>query len=59
MRIGTWNVKTPNTVGKLENLKSKMERLNLNVIGISEVRWPVDNDFRREKMKNETILERS
>ncbi|XKL69414.1 hypothetical protein PGB90_007183 [Kerria lacca] len=43
--VGTWNVRTLNEVGKLKNLKKEMERMSLDVIGISEVRWPEDCDF--------------
>ncbi|XKL59324.1 hypothetical protein PGB90_000340 [Kerria lacca] len=38
-------VGTLNEVGKLENLKKEMERMSMDVIGISEVRWPEDCDF--------------
>ncbi len=43
--IGTWNVRTLNEVGKLENLKKEMRRMNLDVMGISEMRWPEEKDF--------------
>ena len=38
IKIGTWNVRTMNVKGKLENVKQEMKRYNLNVLGISEVR---------------------
>ncbi|CAF1383966.1 unnamed protein product, partial [Adineta ricciae] len=38
-RIGTWNVRTMFQKGKLENAKKEMKRLQLNVLGLSEVRW--------------------
>ncbi|CAF1561697.1 unnamed protein product [Adineta ricciae] len=38
-RIGTWNVRTMFQKGKLENVKKEMKRLQLNVLGLSEVRW--------------------
>ncbi|XKL65782.1 hypothetical protein PGB90_009202 [Kerria lacca] len=43
--VGTWNVRTLNEIGKLEHLKKEMKRMSLDVIGISEVRWPEDCDF--------------
>jgi exonuclease III len=38
-RIGTWNVRTLNQGGKLENLKKEMEKNGVSVMGVSEVRW--------------------
>ena len=37
-RIGTWNVRSMNQ-GKLEVVKQKMARMNVNILGISEVKW--------------------
>ena len=45
IKIGTWNVRTMNVKGKLENVKQEMKRYNLNVLGISEVRWTEEGDF--------------
>ena len=36
--IGTWNVRSMNE-GKLEVVKQEMTRVNINVLGISELRW--------------------
>ena len=36
--IGTWNVKSMNK-GKLEVVKQKMPRVNINLLGISELQW--------------------
>ena len=36
--IGTWNVRSMN-IGKLEIVKNEMERNNLDLLGISEMRW--------------------
>ena len=38
-RIATWNVNTLYQAGKFENLKKEARRMNLDVIGVSEVRW--------------------
>uniref|UniRef100_A0A8D8ZLR6 Craniofacial development protein 2 n=1 Tax=Cacopsylla melanoneura TaxID=428564 RepID=A0A8D8ZLR6_9HEMI len=40
IRIGTWNVKTMNQGGKIHNAIQEMTRLNLNFLGVSEMRWP-------------------
>ena len=49
LRIGTWNVRTMNRKGKLENLKREMERNSLDVVGVSEMRWRGEGDFWSEK----------
>ena len=36
--IGTWNVRSMNQ-GKLEVVKQEMARVNVNVLGISEIKW--------------------
>ena len=36
--IGTWNVRSMNQ-GKLEVVKQAMARMNINIIGISELKW--------------------
>ena len=38
MRIGTWNVRTLNKEGKLENLILELERNNIDIAGLGEVR---------------------
>ena len=38
--IETWNVRSMNQ-GKLEVVKHKMARMNINILGISEVKWTV------------------
>src|SRR5918995_6973269 len=43
--IGTWNVRTMNEKGKLENVKMEMKRYGLSVLGLSEVRWKGQGDF--------------
>ena len=37
--IGTWNVRSMNQ-GKLEAVKQEMARVNVNILGISELKWP-------------------
>ena len=36
--IGTWNVRFINQ-GKLEAVKQEMARVNVDILGISELRW--------------------
>ena len=36
--IGTWNVRSMNQ-GKLEVVKQEMARVNINILGISELEW--------------------
>ena len=36
--IGTWNVRSMNQ-GKLEVVKQEMARGNINILGISELKW--------------------
>ena len=39
-RIGTWNVLTLAQQGKLAQLANEASRLKLEILGLSEVRWP-------------------
>ena len=36
--IGTWNVRSMNQ-GKLEAVKQEMARVNIGILGISELKW--------------------
>ena len=42
--IGTWNVTSMNQ-GKLEVVKLEMARVNVNVLGISELKWTGMGEF--------------
>src|SRR5574337_60096 len=42
--IGTWNVRSMNQ-GKLEVVKQEMARLNINILGISELKWTEMGEF--------------
>jgi hypothetical protein len=44
--IGTWNVRTLNQGGKLENLKKETEKNGVSVMGVSEVRWKGQGEIR-------------
>ena len=42
--IGTWNVRSMNE-GKLEVVKQEMARVNINNLGISELKWTGMGEF--------------
>ena len=42
--IGTWNVRSMNQ-GKLEVVKQDMARVNINDLGISELKWTGMGEF--------------
>ena len=42
--IGTWNVKSMNQ-GKLEVIKQEMARVNIDILGISKLKWTGMGDF--------------
>ena len=51
LKIGTWNVRTMNKVGKLEEVNREMERYGLNILGIIEVRWKGQGDFESDGVR--------
>ena len=38
--LGTWNVRTLAQAGKSKNVQSEMNRLGINILDVSETRWP-------------------
>ena len=42
--IGTWNVRSMNQ-GKLEVVKQEMTRVNIDILGISELKWTEMGEF--------------
>ena len=42
--IGTWNVRSTNQ-GKLEVVKQEMVRVNISILGISELKWTGMEEF--------------
>ena len=44
MFIGTWTVRSVNQ-GKLEVVKQEMTRLNINILGISKLKWTGMGEF--------------
>jgi hypothetical protein len=45
-KIGTWNVRTLNRGGRLENLKKEMQNNAVSILGVSEVRWKGQGEIR-------------
>lgn len=48
-RFGQWNVRTLYQAGKFDQLEAECERLKLDVVGVSEVRWNGSGEFRSKK----------
>ena len=42
--MGTWNVRSMN-LGKLEVIKQEMARVNVDILGISKLRWTGMGEF--------------
>ena len=42
--VGTWNVRSMNQ-GKLKVVKQEMARVNINILGISELKWTGMGEF--------------
>ena len=42
--VGTWNVSSMNQ-GKLQVVKQEMARVNINILGISELKWTGMGEF--------------
>ena len=45
--LGTWNVRSMNQ-GKLHMVKQETVRVNINIIGISELKWTGMGEFKSE-----------
>ena len=46
--IGTWNVSSMNQ-GKLEVVKQEMARVNVDILGISELKWTGMGEFNSDE----------
>ena len=42
--IGTWNVRSRN-LGKLDVVKQEMARINIDILGVSELKWTGKGKF--------------
>ena len=45
--IGTWTVRSMNQ-GKLEVVKQEMAKVNINILGISELKWTRMGEFKSD-----------
>ena len=45
--IGTWNVRSMNQ-GKLKGVKQEMARVNVNILGISKLKWASMGEYNSE-----------
>ena len=45
--LGTWNVRSINQ-GKLAVVKQEMASVNINILGISELRWTEKGEFKSD-----------
>ena len=48
LRIGTWNVRTMDPLGKLELLLEELDRINLDIVGLCETRWNGEGELKPE-----------
>ena len=47
--MGTWNVRSMNQ-GKLEVVKQEMARVNIYILGISELKWTRMGEFNSDEL---------
>ena len=53
--IGTWNVRSINQ-DKLEVIKQEMTRVNVNILGISELKWTGIGKFTQMTIISTTVV---
>ena len=51
--IGTWNIRSMNQ-GKLEVIKQEMARVNVDILGISELKWTGMGEFNSDDHQSTT-----
>ena len=49
LNIGTWNVRTLYRSGKLDNAVQEMNRMSIDILGLSEVRWTENGIIAKDK----------
>ena len=52
--IGTWNVRSMNQ-GKLEVVKQEMARVNVDILGISELKWTGKGELNQMTIISTTV----
>ena len=52
--IGTWNVRSMNQ-GKLKVVKQEMARMNVDILGISELKWTGMGEFNSDDRLSTTV----
>ena len=52
--IGTWNVRSMNQ-GKLEVVKEEMSRVNVNILGLSVLKWTGMGEFNSMTIISTTV----
>ena len=52
--IGTWNVRSMNQ-GKLEVVKQEMARVNINILGISKLKWTGMGEFNSDNITSTIV----
>ena len=58
-RIGAWNIRSTNQ-GKLEMVKQEMARVNIDILGLRELKWTGMGEFNSDaamKLKDACSLE--
>ena len=53
--IGTWNVR-PMNQGKLDVIKQEMARVNIDILGISELKWTGMGEFNSDDHCISTVV---
>ena len=54
---GTWNVRSMNQ-SKLEVVKQEMARVNINILGISKLKWTGMGEFNSDDCGQESLREK-
>lgn len=52
--IGTWNVRTLKSDGKLKQLLSEMEKFKIDILGVSETHW--NKEYNREPFEEDNYV---
>ena len=55
-RIGTWNVRSMLQLGKMQILEHEMERLKVDICGLTEVRWEGQGQGHFHTSKGHTVI---